>query len=173
MNPSVCRSVRTQIKSIFIPLPLNSLSVTMLVTLLHPLSPPEPISGARTWPTFVPCPAYIPGAYMIVRTTVPETRTIYGGRTCRTGPTSYPFLTLGTEKPSVRRTPRRVIEESRTLHVCGTQTRWQTPTASCVSRPPKSFGALETPCPSPAARGGGRFGSKVAWPACGIIIIEP
>ncbi len=53
------------------------------------------------------------------------------------------------------------------IPICGTQTRVQTNTASCVSRPPKVFGALETPCPSPAARGAGVSAPKSPGPLAG------
>ena len=143
----------------------------------------------RRGPTLAPAPAH--GAE---RTDTRETRSISGDRihgreptpspspTHRHGQTFVPAPAHGMEKASLVETPRQekqsspnlphsVIAENRNPEVCGTQTRWQTPTASCVSRTPKVFGALET-WPLTSGSGGGPLCSKVAWPACGIVINE-
>ncbi len=141
----------------------------------------------RRGPTLAPAPAH--GAE---RTDTRETRSISGDRihgrgpTASTypthghGPTFVPAQVHGTEKPSPMETPRpekpyspnpphRAIAENRNPEVCGTQTHRQTTVASCVSRTPKVFGALETR-PLTSGSGGGPLCSKVAWPARGIII---
>ncbi len=193
--PELITALTLQINGAFIFLTLNSLFLTIYVTLWHRLSPPECIFEVLTEPTFVPRPAHIPGAHTTMRTDTRETRSISGDRihgrgqtassspTHRRGQTFIPAPTRRTEKPSLMETPRlekhasptsphRVIAENRNPEVCGTQTHRQATVASCVSRTPKVFGALET-WPLTSGSGGGPLCSKVAWPACGIIIIEP